>query len=198
MFDKSPVCVNALDGDPNDECDLVEYLPIGNTTPDWNASFATNFRYKGLTINTLLDASVGMDIYNNTRQWPLRELRGSEVAQIGKPEGEKKPIGYTSEFYNVNDENSRFIESGDWLKIRELAVGYSLPQSTLESLFKGAVQRVTISFIGRNLLTITDYTGYDPEVGFAGGDFGSTALGRTDRFTYPNFRTFTGAVEIVF
>jgi TonB-linked SusC/RagA family outer membrane protein len=198
---KSPVCVDANNGDPNDECDLVEYLPIGNTTADWNGSFATNFRYKGFTINTLLDASVGMDIYNNTRQWPLRELRGSEVSQLGKSEAEKKPIGYTSEFYNVNDENSRFIEKGDWLKLRELAVGYSLPQSTLQSLFKGAVDRVTISFIGRNLLTITDYTGYDPEVGFFGGaddDFGAASLGRTDRFDYPNFRTFTGAIEIVF
>jgi TonB-linked SusC/RagA family outer membrane protein len=198
VLDKSPICVAANNGDPNDECDLVEYLPMGNTTPDWNASFATNFRYKGLSINTLLDASVGMDIYNNTRQWPLRELRGSEVSQLGKSEATKKPVGYTSEFYNVNDENSRFIEKGDWLKLRELAVGYSLPQSTLQSLFKGAVDRVTISFIGRNLLTITNYTGYDPEVGFSGSDLGSASIGRTDRFDYPNFRTFTGAVEIVF
>jgi hypothetical protein len=196
--DKSPICVAEKNGDPGDECQLQEFLPLGNTTPDWNGSFAADFRYKGFTLNTLLDASVGFDIYNGTRQWPLRELRGAAVSQAGKADGDKKPIGYTSELYNVNSEASYFVEKGDWLKLRELALGYSLPPSTLENLFGGVFQRISFNVIGRNLLTFTDYSGYDPEVGFSGGDLGSSSLGGTDRFGYPNFRTYTASLELVF
>ncbi|MGH7539776.1 MAG: TonB-dependent receptor plug domain-containing protein, partial [Gemmatimonadota bacterium] len=99
---KSPVCIAQRNGDPNDECPLVPFLPLGNTTPDWSAAFATNFRYKGLSLAALLDASVGFDIYNNTRQWAIRELRGADVGQTGKSDGEKRPIGYYSTLYNVN------------------------------------------------------------------------------------------------
>ena len=197
-LDKSPVCVAENAGDPNDECQLQAFLPLGNTTPDWNASFATNFRFRGLALSALVDAAVGFDIYNGTRQWANRELRGGDVGQLGKAEGDKKPIGYYSALYNVNAENSFFVEQGDWVKIRELSLGYTLPQGVMESLFRGALDRVTLSVIGRNLITFTDYRGYDPEVGFSGGDFGSTSLGRTDRFDYPNFRTITAALEVVF
>ena len=47
-----------------------------------------------------------------------------------------------------------------------------------------------LSLIGRNLLTFTDYKGYDPEVG--------NSIVRLDAFDYPRYRTFTGSVEITF
>jgi TonB-linked SusC/RagA family outer membrane protein len=198
VLDKSPICLAEKNGDPGDECQLQSFLPMGNTTPDWNGSFAANFRYKGFAVTTLLDAAVGHDIYNGTRQWPIRELRGAAVSQLGKADADKKPIGYTSELYNVNAENSFFVENGDWLKVRELSLGYTLPQSTLQSWFGGTIERLSINLIGRNLLTFTDYQGYDPEVGQGGGDLGSATLVRTDRFGYPNFRTYSASLEIVF
>ena len=192
--DYSPACVRKNPTDFESKCMLQEFLPFGNTTPDWNASFATNFRHKSLTVNALLDASVGHSIYNGTRQWALRELRGEDVDQAGKPDELKKPIGYASALYDV----SFFREDGDWVKLREVALGYTLPQSFMESVFKGKLDRVTFNLIGRNLITITDYRGYDPEVGFAGGSLGSNALNRVDSFGYPNFRTYTASLEIVF
>ncbi|MDX1576935.1 MAG: SusC/RagA family TonB-linked outer membrane protein, partial [Gemmatimonadota bacterium] len=153
--DYSPACVRKNPSSFQTECDLQEFLPFGNTTPDWNASFATNFRYKGIAVNGLLEASVGHSIYNNTRQWALRELRGGDVDQAGKSEGLKKPIGYYSAVYDVNATNSFFREDGDWVKLREIALGYTLPQSVMEDLFQGVLDRVTLNVIGRNLLTIT-------------------------------------------
>ncbi len=196
--DRSPACVSKNPADAETKCPLSTYLPFGDGTPDWNASFATNFRWRGLSIATLLDASVGHDIYNGTRQWGLRELRGGDVDQAGKSDAEKKPIGYYSQLYNVNANNSFFLEKGDWLKIREVSLGYTLPQSFMEDVFKGRLDRVTLNLIGRNLLTFTDYQGYDPEVGNSGGEIGSTAINRQDNFGYPNFRTITASLEIVF
>ncbi len=196
--DYSPACVRKNPSSFTTDCDLQEFLPFGNTTPDWNASFATNFRYKGLALNGLLDASVGHSIYNGTRQWALRELRGEDVDQAGKSDELKKPIGYYSALYDVNANNSFFREDGDWVKLRELSLGYTLPESIMEDVFKGKLDRVTLNVIGRNLITITDYRGYDPEVGQSGGSLGSEALNRVDSFDYPNFRTFTFSAEIVF
>ena len=196
--DYSPACVNKNPTDFETACQLQEFLPFGNTTPDWNASFATNVRYKGLTANVLLDGSIGHSIYNGTRQWALRELRGEDVDQAGKSEGFKKPIGYVSELYDVNSNNSFFRENGDWVKLREVALGYTLPQSVMQDVFKGKLDRITLNLIGRNLLTFTDYRGYDPEVGNAGGAIGSTAINAVDNFGYPNFRTYTLSAEIIF
>ena len=196
--DRSPACIRQNPSDFETACPLSTFLPFGSTTPEWSASFATNFRYQGLSLNTLLDTSVGHDIYNGTRQWALRELRGADVDQTGKADELKKPVGYASALYNVNDENSFFREDGTWLKLRELSLGYTLPQSIMEGVFKGKLDRLTFNLIGRNLITVTDYRGYDPEVGQTGGDIGSAAINAVDSFDYPNFRTFTFSAEIVF
>jgi len=196
--DYSPACTAKHPTDFETACPLVQFLPFGNTTPDWNASFSTAFRYKGLTLNALLDASVGHSLYNNTRQWSLRELRGADIDQGGKPDELKKPIGYASALYDVNATNSFYREDGDWVKVRELSLGYTLPQSFMEDVFKGKLDRITINVIGRNLFTFTDYRGYDPEVGQGGGSVGSTAINAVDNFGYPNFRTYTVSAEIVF
>ncbi|WP_419942617.1 SusC/RagA family TonB-linked outer membrane protein [Candidatus Palauibacter sp.] len=197
--DYSPVCVEKNPGDYMEKCPLVEdRLPIGNTTPDFNTSFATNFRYKGLSLNALLEASVGHHIYNGTRQWSLRELRGEDTDQTGKPLEHNKPVGVSSAIYSVNADNSWFIEDGSWMKVRELSLGFTLPASIVESLFGGVFDRVTVNAIGRNLVTLTGYRGYDPEVGGGGGQLGSTAINAQDNFAYPNFRTFTFAAELVF
>ena len=55
------------------------------------------------------------------------------------------------------------------------------------------IKGMKLAFIGRNVFTWTKYTGFDPEV-TAGGDFNF----RIDGFRYPNFRTFTGQVELQF
>ncbi len=57
------------------------------------------------------------------------------------------------------------------------------------------MKRISLSLIGRNLLTFTGYKGYDPEVSTQGNE---SALLRIDAFGYPNFRTFTAAVEFEF
>ena len=149
-------------------------------------------------MNALLETSQGQSIYNGTAQWSLRELRGEDTDQTGKPLEHNKPVGYASAVYSVNADNSWFREDGSWVKLRELSLGYTLPQNMVESLFSGVFDRVTLNVIGRNLFTITDYRGYDPEVGGGGGQLGSAALNRVDSFGYPNFRSFTFSAELVF
>ena len=85
--------------------------------------------------------------------------------------------------------SSHFVEDGSYLKLQELSIRYNLR-------IPGLVNRLTVGAIGRNLLTWTDYSGYDPEVGTGGGQGGSAVLTRFDGYQYPNFRSFSFFVEV--
>lgn len=174
------------------------FLPMGNTTPNYVANLGSTVTWKGLSLYGLFSSSQGFDIYNETRQWNIRENRAGEEDQGGKPQGLQKPLAYYTTLYDVNNINSHFVENGSYVKLRELSVRYSFDKSQLQALKLGGLSRLTLSLIGRNLYTWTNYTGYDPEVGQSGGVAGSAVIGRFDAYSYPNFRTVTAAVEVVF
>jgi len=131
----------------------------------------------------VIDAQIGGDIYNETWQWGLREMRAVEADQFGKPEELKKPALYYSTLYDVNSTNSHFVEKATYWKWRELAVTYTFDRRALSGLFGRFLEKLSIGAVGRNVLTLTDYRGYDPEAG---------------TFGYPNFRTLAGVIEFEF
>ena len=175
------------------QVDTTDFLLIGNTFPDFNVGFGNTVRYKGFTLYALFDVQVGGDIYNNTRQWPHREHNAWETDQSGKPENHKKPIDYYTRLYDVNADNSHFVEDGSFVKFRELQLQYAFDVPS--RFFGGRVNRVGVSLIGRNLFTWSKYTGYDPEVVIGPGE---PVWKRYDAFDYPNFRTFTASITLEF
>ncbi len=184
--------------DPETSSDFVE---IGNVLPDYNLGFSTTFRFKGLHAHMLWNAQVGGDVYNFTKQWSYRDGRNADQDQSEKPEELKKPISYYETLYDATAINTHYIEDGTYLKLRELSLGYTFNRRQLQRVFGNALNQVSISLIGRNLLTITDYTGFDPEVGTTsggGGVGGDASLYRVDNFGYPIFRTLTGKLEFQF
>ena len=90
--------------------------------------------------------------------------------------------------------NSHFVEDATYLKLREVSLRYTFNRSQLEGIAGGFFKRVTLSLIGRNLKTWTDYSGFDPEVSTAG----DAGIYRYDGFGYPNYRSFTGSIELEF
>ena len=186
----------------DDNENVTNFLRIGDTTPTFNLSWSNTLRYKGFNFYMLWDGDFGSDIYNNTRQWAHRENRSADQDQAGKVEGAKKSVDYTKQHYFTNIANSFFVEDGTYIKLRELSLRYALDQSTVDNLFGSmGVDQLSINLIGRNIWTITDYLGFDPEVaGFGGGQAagGSEAIGRVDTFDYPNYRTFTASIEVIF
>lgn len=165
---------------------------IGDINPDFNLGLNFNFRFKGLRAYALFHWKQGGDVYNNTSQWVLRELRGGQVDQAAKPAGERLPVNYYATLYNVNGVTEHFVEDGTYLKLRELSLGYTIGESVLRgtNFLKG----ITLSLVGRNLFTVTNYSGYDPEVA-SSGDATNYMF---DGFGYPNFSTITGRIELKF
>ncbi|MCG8322872.1 MAG: TonB-dependent receptor, partial [Cytophagales bacterium] len=60
--------------------------------------------------------------------------------------------------------SDRWIEDGDYFRLRNLQVGYTIPQKHLNNLFNGVVTNLRFYIAGQNLFTITDYSGLDPEI----------------------------------
>lgn len=178
----------------------VPVLPVGNALPNFRYSIAQNFRYKRLTAYGLLDATVGKDVWNVGRQWSYGDFMHKDADQQGKSVADAKPIGYyyravstngIGGLYDVLAPNNNTVEDAGFVKLRELSVGYRIGSI-------GGVGNWNVALIGRNLITWTKYTGFDPEVGLGGGALGSGVLNAADGFTFPNLRQFTFSLSTSF
>lgn len=163
---------------------------IGDSNPDYNLGLNSTLRYKGFTVYGLMSIQVGGQVYNATQQRMFQNQRSGRQDQSGKPDELKKTVEYYNRVYNGNTVNNYFVEDASHAKLRELSVQYRLNGSRSPLLSRLGIQGMTLGLVGRNLLVISDYTGYDPEVG--------TVLNRLDDFVYPQYRTITGRVEIEF
>jgi TonB-linked SusC/RagA family outer membrane protein len=177
------------------------FCPVGNSVPDYNLSLSNTFSYKGINLYALVSRSSGFDVYNQPLQWGLFKRFAGIMDQSGVPQAQQKPIGYYDAMYGISglQPSNLFVEDGSFTKIREVSMGYRFNADQLAGVpgldrFNG----LGISVTGRNLFTWTDYRGFDPEVGKSGGDTGSSALARVEGYQYPNFRTFTAALELIF
>ncbi|MCD6597806.1 MAG: SusC/RagA family TonB-linked outer membrane protein, partial [Bacteroidales bacterium] len=129
---------------------------IGDANPDFRLGFANIFTFHGFTLYTLIDWKQGGDIYNLTNQWMFRDNIGAEMDMFGVPDYQKKTYDYYQSIYNVASPSSHFVEDGTYVKLRELSLYYSINKE-----FLGFFKSLRIGVIGRNLITWTNYSGYD-------------------------------------
>ncbi|ADR22856.1 SusC/RagA family TonB-linked outer membrane protein [Marivirga tractuosa] len=166
---------------------------VGDTNPDFNLGFNNTFvLFKNFRIYMLWDWKQGGDIYSQTNQFLTRDNRAGYIDQRGAEN--PKPIGYYQAFYNTNNPSSYFVYDGSFLKLRELSVNYNVPVKNLGWDFINGIQ---VGIVGRNLFTVSDYPGYDPEVG-QGPDNVDRTTYAVDGFRYPNFRTISGSLQLTF
>ncbi|HSH44879.1 MAG TPA: hypothetical protein VK966_03430, partial [Longimicrobiales bacterium] len=176
------------DGDGN----LVQQV-IGEGFPDFTLGWQNQVRWGDFRFFSHLHASIGGEVYNRTKQRLYQHFRHQDLDQSGVPEGQRKTIDYYQTLYNANNITSHFVEPGGYLKLRELSVRYTVGPDLLGTLRLDRIgtDRITLGLIGRNLFTITDYTGFDPEVG-------TSNFIRADYFRWPNTRALTGMIEVTF
>ena len=170
---------------------------LGNTSPDFRLSMSHNFNWKKLTLYALVDGNYGNRLFNQEIHWSLGDFNVRYEDQDGKTIENAKPMGYywrapqpdnpagVGGFYDVLGGNNQTVQKGSYTKLREVSLGYQL----------GAIRGIgdfNLTVVGRNLYTITDFLGWDPEVGgsvLESGGFGSVAS-----FQYPQTRTFTFSI----
>ena len=173
---------------------------LGKSQPDLNASLFQDISWKSLGLSFLLSGQWGAQIYNQTRAFACRDYRCAEADQAGKADSAKKPVSYYggAGVYARNENNSWFVENGDFVKLREVSLRYTMEENDLPSFVgKVGLSRASINFTGRNVKTWTDYRGFDPEVG-SSDLLGSANVARIDEYFYPNFRSLGIDVELTF
>ena len=172
---------------------------IGNPHPDFTFGFTNTFKYKGFDLSLFLQGSVGNDVMNLTRRSGtsnsglyLNQL--DEALNYWTPDNTNttipRPIGSSG---NTNLEISdRYVEDGSYLRIQNVTIGYNLPQNLIS---KVKISRLRIYASAQNLLTFTDYTGYDPEIGAFNQ---SVLLTGIDNGRFPSPRTYSIGLNLEF
>ena len=173
------------------------YLPLGNALPSHRWSVMPQLTFRRLTATALIDAVRGRSVYNQGNHWAYFENYSADQDQAALPDALLKPIAYYGSagpthtgLYNFLQPNSHFVEDGSFTKLREMTLSYHVGR-----LGRGDW---TVSLVGRNLATWSDYSGFDPEVGRTGGESASGVINAFDAYTFPNLRTITLALQASF
>ena len=146
-----------------------EVAPIGDPNPKFNASFINNFNYKGLSFGFQFDWVYGSHLYNQTKEWMYRDGISSDYdkpVDIGGTTAAYTAY-YRSAYADIigarngarDGTKDYFYESSSFLRLRNIYLGYDFSKMLDSKIFRRAV----LTFTGRNLLTFTKYTGFDPE-----------------------------------
>jgi iron complex outermembrane receptor protein len=164
---------------------------VGNSIPDFIYAFNANFKYKNFDLGFNFNGVSGNEIYNHTTMTLFNK------AQLTRS---NNTTDFAVQFPNESSSNSntvstRYLENGSFLRLNNATLGYNLNSSKIG--LSNAFRNIRLSVTGQNLFTVTDYSGYDPEV-----DTGSAAnqvqTFGIDRFTYPRARTFLFSLNVTF
>jgi hypothetical protein len=171
----------------------------GNPNPKFTYGINANATIKDFDFTALFYGSYGNEIVNYTRYWldmwasfqgnkSINLLYNSWTPSNLNP---KAPILENASTFSTNTvPNSFYKESGSFLKMRSLIIGYTLPAAPLKSI---GIDKLRIYVQGSNLFTITKYTGLDPEIGGQSQAFG------IDYGSYPgNQKSYSVGLSVIF
>ena len=142
---------------------------IGDPHPDLIFGVNMNFAYKSWDMSMFWNGSIGMDLFDYTALYYetpyfFNGNRSTRVLDSWSPTNTGAELPALSET-TLNSEfstsNSFFVRSGDYVRLRSLQIGYTLPDTIASKLGASSAR---VYYNGTNLLTLTDFTGLDPEV----------------------------------
>lgn len=208
--------VNALDGTPlwfkvdpetgqktvtGNYNEATSVLLDASPTPKVNGGITTNLSWKGLALNANFTFSAGAKIYNSMRAGAL-DRDGERPSQPAMQLADgwsrwEKPGDIATHPQLIAGGNNmasststRYLESGDYFKMKSITLSYTFPKKWLKPLH---VENAVISLSGENLFTITKYSGQDPEI-LLSTDYN----GNASDYGYPTVRRFTLGLSVNF
>lgn len=187
-----PGDVRFVDVNGDGTIDDNDRTKIGNGSPNWIFGLTLNAEWKGFDLNAVIYSTVGNDIYDATRRTDLAYVN-LPVYMLNRwcGEGTSNSIPRLTE----NDKNGNwlssdlFVKNGSFVRLKNIQIGYTLPEKITNLAF---ISKLRFYVSAENLLTITSYRGFDPEI-----SSGGTSLG-VDRGVYPQARTISVGANITF
>lgn len=192
---------------------------IGSPMPDFTFGWTNTFHYKNFDLSFFINGSVGNKVGNYLKMklthmnsaWTNQMTDVNNRALLAPADG-----NYTTNWYNdisnvvvsntdaklprasINDPNdndawsSRYIEDGDYVRLKNITLGYTFPKSLLKKL---SLTNLRLSLSVNNLFTITGYDGYDPEIGVSTASSNVYGL---DNGRYPSPTSFIFGLNVSF
>lgn len=159
-----------------------------NRFAPWSGGFGSSFAWKGFSVSADFTWALGKYAMNNDRYFYENAAYGESYNQstsmkdIWTTPGQITNIPAATETLYMDD---HFLENASFMRLKKLSLGYNLPKSWYKSL--SVISNINVYATGRNLLTFTKYSGYDPEPD-------SNVI----HFNYPNTREYLFGCEITF
>lgn len=175
---------------------------LGNTLPKWMGGWTNQFSYGGFDLEIFTRFSGGNYIMNET----LRGLMGqgfannhASILDRWTESGQQTDVpklfsGSDATVWQTGASNSRFVEKGDFVRIQNIVLGYSVPSEALNNTFKGNVSSVRIFAQIQNPFTFTSYSGLDPEL----NQYSNQLQFGIDYNNAPIIRTYSMGVSVGF
>ncbi len=186
------------DLDGNGIIDVNDRQVIGNGNPDVVLGWGNTFHYRDFDFSFFFDASLGQDMLNinnivfedlgrlksSMNRWTKTNPSNDIPATTWRKDGGNQYGSFV---------NTKFVENASFLRLSNIEIGYTLPVEKL-GLSK-AIKHFRVFVGGQRLFTITNYSGFDPEVSVNG----ASSIGQgLDYCTYPGYRAFNCGAKITF
>ncbi len=162
---------------------------LGDPFPDAEYGINAQFGYKGLDLTLFFLGQAGLELYNADRMQGLDptypfNMYSEVLGRWNGPNTSNTIPRMTNNRNNLNHRTSDlFIEDGDFFRLKNLTLGYTLPSTLTETV---GMSRVRFYITGQNVFTITNYSGFDPEMGYVDGNLQRGV----DYAQYPQARTW--------
>ncbi|MFN8336457.1 MAG: TonB-dependent receptor [Cyclobacteriaceae bacterium] len=171
---------------------------IGNPNPKFTFGITNTVEYKRFELTVFFQGTYGNDIFNSTRidLEGMFDSKNQSTAVLKRWTTENRNTKIPravggGDVYNVQN-STRFVEDGSYLRLKALTLRYNVNPDVLS---KVGVKKLGIYVSGQNLLTLTKYKGFDPEVNAFGG---SPVAQGIDYGTYPQSLTMTMGLNVQF
>lgn len=211
-IDSAPVDTQAPDASPGDfrfkdinndgEITTEDRTVTGSYFPDFTWGINNRFAYKGIDFSFLIQGVEGNEILNltsrhlkngeaNFNSYAVFNERWRSATDPGNgsiPRADRQ----TGNHGNNNRPSSFQVEDGSYIRLRNVVLGYTLPT---KNLFGSSVDRLRFYITGTNLITITDYLGYNPEV----SNISTNSLTPGEDYgAFPLAKSFTMGINLAF
>ncbi|WP_090495504.1 SusC/RagA family TonB-linked outer membrane protein [Myxococcus virescens] len=182
LIEEGATATQIVGNDGVDENGRPIVRKIGDTEPTFRMSFTNNLKYRDFSLSFLFDWQQGSDVINLTRY--IYDSAGTSPDFT---------TGGRERLARRRTQASAYLEDASFLKLREVTFMYQLPKDWVSMV--PAVKSARLSLSGRNLITLTGYSGLDPEV----SNFGNQAVARNvDVAPFPPSRSFWTSIDVGF
>lgn len=187
--------LNDGSGGTTNNANEAERIVAGNPFPEWIGGLTNTINYKNFDLSFTFQGEFGVSIYNNGGRFQSANADFFDNQSVDQLRRWQNPGDITdvpqARLFGGNGtaQSTRYLQDGDFIRLRNIAIGYSFPKSVLDELGMSSL-RVYAS--GFNLITFTKYEGYDPETRADSGGIGQVF------YSAPQARTVSLGLNLSF